>query len=179
MGNFIDKTFTVIADILLKLLPASKKEKKAFSYYRAGMAAQDQGRYNEALINYREALFFEEDPYDRSYTLYNMGLIYGNVGNFTTALEFYHQALMLNPSLPQALNNIAVIYHSQGIRARNLYYNGNASDEYFDIAIDLFDKASDYWLQAVRLAPNNYPTAQNWLKVTGRLIEKDKYNLFE
>ena len=30
MGNFIDKTFTVIADILLKILPASKKEKEAF-----------------------------------------------------------------------------------------------------------------------------------------------------
>ena len=40
MGNFIDKTFTVIADILLKVLPASKKEKEAFSYYRAGMSAQ-------------------------------------------------------------------------------------------------------------------------------------------
>ena len=35
MGNFIDKTFTVIADILLKVLPASKQEKEAFSYYRA------------------------------------------------------------------------------------------------------------------------------------------------
>jgi hypothetical protein len=29
MGNFIDKTFTVIADILLKILPASKQEKQA------------------------------------------------------------------------------------------------------------------------------------------------------
>jgi len=175
MGNFIDKTFTVIADILLKILPASKKEKKAFSYYRAGMAAQSRGRYNEALINYREALFFEEDPYDRSYTLYNMGLIYGNVGNFEIALEFYHQALTLNSNLPQALNNIAVIYHSQGVRARNLYYDDNANDEYFDIAMDLFDKASEYWLQAVVLAPDNYPTAQNWLKVTGRQLEKDKF----
>jgi hypothetical protein len=42
MGNFIDKTFTVIADILLKVLPASKQEKEAFSYYRAGMAAQSK-----------------------------------------------------------------------------------------------------------------------------------------
>ena len=42
MGNFIDKTFTVIADILLKVLPASKQEKQAFSYYRAGMAAQSK-----------------------------------------------------------------------------------------------------------------------------------------
>ena len=38
------RAFTVIADILLKILPASKKEKQAFSYYRAGMAAQSRGR---------------------------------------------------------------------------------------------------------------------------------------
>jgi len=69
MGNFIDKTFTVIADILLKVLPASKQEKQAFSYYRAGMAAQGKGRYAEALRNYYEALQVEEDPYDRSYTV--------------------------------------------------------------------------------------------------------------
>ena len=81
MGNFIDKTFTVIADILLKVLPASKQEKQAFSYYRAGMAAQGKGRYAEALQNYYEALQIEEDPYDRSYTLYNIGLIYGIQGN--------------------------------------------------------------------------------------------------
>lgn len=28
--NFIDKTFTIVADILLKILPASKQEKQAF-----------------------------------------------------------------------------------------------------------------------------------------------------
>ena len=56
MGNFIDKTFTVIADILLKILPASKKEKKAFSYYRAGMNAQSKGQYAKALFNYYESL---------------------------------------------------------------------------------------------------------------------------
>jgi len=38
--NFIDKTFTVIADIVLKVLPASKQEKEAFAYYRDGMSAQ-------------------------------------------------------------------------------------------------------------------------------------------
>jgi hypothetical protein len=42
MGNFIDKTFTVIADILLKVLPASKQEKQAFSYYRAGSVRSGQ-----------------------------------------------------------------------------------------------------------------------------------------
>ena len=164
MGNFIDKTFTVIADILLKVLPASKQEKEAFSYYRAGMSAQSKGRYAEALQNYYEALQVEEDPYDRSYTLYNIGLIYGNTGKYTQALEFYHQALSLNTNLPQALNNIAVIYHSQALRAQSL-----EEDEYVELSKELFDKAAEYWIQALKLAPDNYPGARNWLKVTGRL----------
>ena len=160
MGNFIDKTFTVIADILLKVLPASKQEKQAFSYYRAGMAAQSQGKYAEALENYYEALQVEEDPYDRSYTLYNIGLIYGNIGNNSQALEYYHQGLELNANLPQALNNIAVIYHYRGEQALE---SGNIPD-----SETLFGKAAEYWKEAIRLAPLNYSEAQNWLQTTGR-----------
>ena len=166
MGNFIDKTFTVIADILLKILPASKKEKEAFSYYRTGMSAQSKGEYDEALKNYYEALKLEEDPYDRSYTLYNIGLIYGNTGKYSQALEFYHQALSLNSNLPQALNNIAVIYHSQALNAQSL-----KEEEYTELSKELFDKAGEYWIQALKLAPDNYPGARNWLKMTGRLAE--------
>ena len=174
MGNFIDKTFTVVADILLKVLPASKQEKQAFSYYRAGMAAQSQGKYAEALENYYEALQVEEDPYDRSYTLYNIGLIYGNIGNNSQALEYYHQALELNSNLPQALNNIAVIYHSSGLNTITMI-NADIDDiqqaEYRALATEFFDKAGEYWRQALKLAPDNYPGARNWLKVTGRLTD--------
>ena len=89
--NFIDKTFTVVADIILKVLPTSKEEKEAFSYYRDGMCAQSEGEYAEALENYYEALRLEEDPFDRSYILYNIGLIYGSNGEYTKALEYYHK----------------------------------------------------------------------------------------
>ena len=54
--NFIDKTFTLLADILLKVFPASKQEKQAFFYYRDGMSAQ-AGDYAEALENYYEAFY--------------------------------------------------------------------------------------------------------------------------
>ena len=175
MGNFIDKTFTVIADILLKVLPASKQEKQAFSYYRAGMSAQSQGKYAEALENYYEALQVEEDPYDRSYTLYNIGLIYGNIGNNSQALEYYHQALELNANLPQALNNIAVIYHSSGLNTLTMI-NDQVDDiqcaEYRALATEFFDKAGEYWRQAVELAPDNYLGIRNWLIVTGRSNRK-------
>jgi tetratricopeptide (TPR) repeat protein len=164
--NFIDKTFTVIADILLKVLPATKQEKKAFSYYRYGMSAQSEGDYAEALENYYEALKLEEDPYDRSYILYNIGLIYGNNGDYSKALDYYSQALNLNSRLPQAFNNIAVIYHYQGTQA--------STRKEFELAQNMFDKASDYWKKAIRLAPNNYIEAQNWLKITGKMIETEK-----
>nr|YP_001936376.1 photosystem I assembly protein Ycf3 [Heterosigma akashiwo]ABV65982.1 photosystem I assembly protein Ycf3 [Heterosigma akashiwo]ABV70123.1 photosystem I assembly protein Ycf3 [Heterosigma akashiwo]BBA18190.1 photosystem I assembly protein Ycf3 [Heterosigma akashiwo]BBA18329.1 photosystem I assembly protein Ycf3 [Heterosigma akashiwo]BBA18468.1 photosystem I assembly protein Ycf3 [Heterosigma akashiwo] len=158
--NFIDKTFTVMADILLKVFPASKEEKEAFFYYRDGMSAQSEGEYAEALENYYEALQIEEDPYDRGFILYNIGLIYSSNGEYIKALEYYHQALALNSNLPQALNNIAVIYHYQGMKA--------TKKQNVEVAREFFDKAAEYWKQAITLAPTNYIEAQNWLKTTGR-----------
>ena len=160
-ANFIDKTFGVIADILLQTLPTSKREKEAFAYYRDGMSAQAEGEYAEALQNYFEALRLESDAYDRSFILYNIGLIHTSNGDHARALDYYAQALERNPSLPQALNNIAVIYHYRGEQALEL-----GQDQVSKI---LFDKAADYWLEAIRLAPDNYIEAQNWLKVTGRI----------
>ena len=159
--NFIDKSFTVMADIILKILPTNKKAKEAFVYYRDGMSAQADGEYAEALDNYNEALELEENLYDRSYILYNMALIHASNGEHEKALEYYHQSLEHNPRLIQALNNIAVIYHYQGERLKE--YGDN------DAAERLFDQAADYWKRAISIAPNNYLEAQNWLKTTGRL----------
>ncbi len=149
-----------MADIILKILPANKKAKEAFVYYRDGMSAQADGEYAEALDNYQEALLLEEDIIDRGYILYNIGLIYASNGEHEKALDLYHQALECNPRLTQAMNNIAVVYHYQGERAKE------ERDE--DGAEALFDKAADYWVRAIRMAPNNYIEAQNWLKTTGR-----------
>lgn len=159
--NFIDKTFTVLADILLNVLPTSKREKEAFRYYREGLCAQSEGEYAEALQNYYQALRLEKDPYDRSYILYNIGLIYASNGEHLRALDYYYQALDRNFNLVQALNNIAVIYHYRGEQAVK---KGN-----FKKSENFFEKAADYWKQAIRIAPTNYIEAQNWLRTTGRL----------
>ncbi|MEL6552662.1 MAG: photosystem I assembly protein Ycf3 [Cyanobacteria bacterium J06621_11] len=159
--NFIDKSFTVMADMILKMLPAKQQAKEAFAYYRDGMSAQADGEYAEALDNYQEALTLEEDPYDKSYILYNMGLIEASNGAHQKALSLYEEAIELNPRLIQALNNTAVIYHYQGEQAEAA---GNKSE-----ADSLYDEAARYWMEAIRIAPNNYIEAQNWLKVTGRM----------
>jgi tetratricopeptide (TPR) repeat protein len=158
--NFIDKTFTVMADLILKILPTNQKSKEAFVYYRDGMSAQADGEYAEALDNYYQALTLEEDPLDRSYILYNIGIIHASNGEQDRALDYYNQSEELNPRFCSALNNIAVVYQYQGERAKE---NGQEQE-----AEALFDKAAQYWKQAIRLAPNNYIEAQNWLKTTGR-----------
>ena len=81
-------------------------------------------------------------------------------GKYGEALEYYYQALERNPSLPSALNNISVIYHYRGEQA--------LESSQTEISKLLFDKAADYWREAIRLAPDTYIEAQNWLKMTGR-----------
>lgn len=154
--NFIDKTFTVIADIILKVLPTTQREKESFTYYRNGMAAQAEGEYAEALANYYQALKLEFNAHDRSYILYNVGLIHTSNGDQQKALEYYYSALDRNPTLPQAFNNIAVIMHDRGEQALAM---GNC-----DIAKYYFEYAKHYWTTAIALAPSNYIEAQNWLE---------------
>ena len=89
-----------------------------------------------------------------------MGLIYASNGDIDKAIELYTQSIELNPRMPQALNNIAVIYHYEGEKAKEA---GK-----LETAEALYDKAAEYWKQAIRIAPNNYMEAQNWLKITGR-----------
>jgi tetratricopeptide (TPR) repeat protein len=158
--NFIDKSFTVMADLILKVLPTNRRAKEAFVYYRDGMSAQGDGEYAEALENYEEALKLEDDPIDKGFILYNMALVFASNGEHAKALEYYGQALELNSKMPQALNNMAVIHHHLGSIAEE---QGDA-----DEADRRYDLAAEFWTKAIRLAPNNYIEAQNWLKTTNR-----------
>nr|QKV47264.1 conserved hypothetical chloroplast protein Ycf3 [Nephrolepis cordifolia] len=161
--NFIDKTFTILADILLQILPTTKREREASTYYRDGMSAQSEGEYAEALRSYYKAMRLEVDPYDRSYILYNIGLTHTSNGKHARALEYYFQAPERNSSLPQAFNNMAVIcHHDRGEQAIN---QGN-----LEISEAWFDQAAEYWKQAIALSPGNYIEAQNRLKITRRSL---------
>ena len=36
-GNFIDKTFSIVVNILLQIIPTTSGENEAFTYYRDGV----------------------------------------------------------------------------------------------------------------------------------------------
>ena len=114
--NFIDKAFTVIAESLVKIMPIPDKEKKAYIYYRDGLAAQNNGDYSEALDYYNESLLLEENKIDRGETLKNMAIIYMSNGDEERAINTYKKALGQNPKQPSCLKNMGLIYEK---RARN------------------------------------------------------------
>ena len=158
--NFIDKAFKVIAESIVKVLPIAEKEKKAYIYYRDGLAAQNNGDYSEALENYQESLLLEESPIDRGETLKNMAIIYMSNGDEDLAIETYKKALIENPKQPSCLKNIGLIYEKRG------RYAEQSGD--FDQRDTWFDKAAEVWIKAVRLYPGGYLDIENWLKTSGR-----------
>ena len=158
--NFIDKAFTVIAESIVKVLPIAEKEKKAYIYYRDGLAAQNNGDYSEALECYQESLLLEESPIDRGETLKNMAIIYMSNGDEDLAVETYKKALIENPKQPSCLKNIGLIYEKRG------RYAEQSGD--YDQRDIWFDKAAEVWIKAVRLYPGGYLDIENWLKTSGR-----------
>ena len=158
--NFIDKAFTVIAESIVKVLPIAEKEKKAYIYYRDGLAAQNNGDYSEALECYQESLLLEESPIDRGETLKNMAIIYMSNGDEDLAIETYKKALVENPKQPSCLKNIGLIYEKRG------RYAEQGGD--YDQRDIWFDKAAEVWIKAVRLYPGGYLDIENWLKTSGR-----------
>jgi hypothetical protein len=61
----------------LRVFPVSQQEK--LFHYLNGLSAQDEGEYG-SIKYYYQALQIEEDLYDRSIILYNIGLIYSKMG---------------------------------------------------------------------------------------------------
>ena len=159
-AHFSDKSFTVMADLIVKLLPINARSKEAYVYYRDGLSAQHDGDYAEALEHYEEALKLEENSTDRSETLKNMAIIYMSNGEEERAIETYRKALEENPKQPSCLKNMGLIYEKWGRIAEE----GGQQDE----ADRWFDQAADVWTQAVRLNPGGYLDIENWLKSTGR-----------
>ena len=158
--NIIDKAFTVMAEMIVKMIPVDKQEKEAYIYYRDGLAAQNDGDYSEALENYEESLKLERNAIDRGETLKNMAIIYMSNGDEDRALQTYQKALEENPKQPSCLKNMGLIYEKRGREAEQA---GNKDD-----SDSWFDQAAEVWTKAVRLYPGGYLDIENWLKTSGR-----------
>nr|QXP99811.1 photosystem I assembly protein Ycf3 [Fallopia aubertii]UFQ30774.1 Ycf3 [Reynoutria japonica] len=106
-GNFIDKTFSVVANILLRIIPTTSGEREAFTYYR-DVIHTSNGDHTKALEYYFRAL--ERNPF-LPQAFNNMAVICHYVREqairqgdseiaeawFDQAAEYWKQAIALTP----------------------------------------------------------------------------------
>ena len=71
-----------------------------------GIALQDQGKLDDALVAYQKALSFKPDYADAQY---NMGNVLKDKGELNEATEAYQKVLSFKPDYAEAHRNLSTI----------------------------------------------------------------------
>jgi Flp pilus assembly protein TadD len=83
----------------------------AGAHYQLGCWYQDRSRYEEAIKEFKKALYIKPD-YTEAYN--GLGVAYDRKGEYAAASDAYRIALKLNPNLAYIYNNLGHSYILQG-----------------------------------------------------------------
>lgn len=70
-----------------------------------GDTAMIYGNYDDAAASYKQVIDLEPD---NANAIYNLGVVYIYLGNYTLAVEDFNRAIVLNPQLKRARNQIKI-----------------------------------------------------------------------
>nr|WEG89818.1 hypothetical chloroplast RF34 [Sinobambusa tootsik f. albostriata] len=150
-GNFIDKTSSIVANILLRIIPTTSGEKRAFTYYRDGAIEKPlAGRLARDFLEKYQPLSVHN----------KMGLILFLFYRLFRLVLCTEGRSRMRRKLSSTVLGEGTAYSDRGEQA---ILQGDS-----EIAEAWFDQAAEYWKQAIALTPGNYIEAQNWLKITKR-----------
>ena len=134
------------------------------AHYNFGLFLQRQGKADEAMRHYREALEIRSDSVE---VHYNLGLILQGRAVTDEAADHYRKALQANPAYTDAYNNLAVILHARGRTAEAIAHWQKALDlgpEYAEVHANLArafqeqgraDEAIGHYRKALAIDPND------------------------
>ena len=146
LGHFFIETSQfdraeILYDILFE--QSSDANEKIQFLNKLGFIHDQQGRYEDALLQYQNALDIQlkissTNTRTSAYTYNNIGEVYRNMGNYQTALSYYKQAHDIledilpfdHPDLATSYNNLGLIYKQLGDRSQVLPYYEKAYDIY-------------------------------------------------
>lgn len=83
-----------------------------FGYYLRGNLKNSQGKLQEALQDYTQAIRLKNPELAELYT--SRGLVYYNLGDKKSAMLDYNKAIELNPEMAEAYNNRGAAYFGLG-----------------------------------------------------------------
>ena len=91
----------------------------SISQFSLGIALDDQGRTQEAIVHYTEALRIKPDNVEAHY---NLGIALAQRGKNQEAIVHFTEALQIKPDHANARNNLGVILASQGKTKEAIVY---------------------------------------------------------
>lgn len=86
----------------------SKNDRNSQAVYNLGCALMMQQKDSMAMLQYQQAAKMETNPYRRFMSYHNMGVIMQQHQQYAQAIEFYKNALRLNPQDNQTRYNLAL-----------------------------------------------------------------------
>ena len=128
-----------------------------------GLALADQGKLDEAVVHYQEALKIRPNDPD---VFTNLGVALAGQQRFEEAVAFYHKALQYRPTDGKALGNLGVTLAKQGRLDEAIALYGKAletmpddADIHYNLAsaLALKGKVNDavsHFSQGLRIKPN-------------------------
>ena len=151
----------------------AKNPNSWIAYYNLGIALKEQGRLDEAISQYRQALQIKPDLIE-AYN--NLALVLTQQNKFTEAVDFCQQALHIKPDDPDIHYNLGIAlgkYDKLDEAADHFRQALRLKPDYADASYNLgrvlhlqgkLDEAIVYYQQAINLNPN-FPKAHNNLGV--------------
>jgi len=154
-----------------------------------GIVLKDQGKLEEAIEAYNEALAIKPNYAD---ACYNMGVTLEEQGKLEEAIEAYNKALSLKPDYAEAYNNMGIVLKDQGkleesIEAYNkaLSIKPDYADACYNMGVTLeeqgkLEEAIEFYNKALAIKPDHAVAYNNMgiiLKDQGKLEESmEAYN---
>ena len=148
-----------------------------------GVVLAEQGKFQEAIFHYSQALEVKPDHYKAHN---NLGNALARLGRYEEAMNHYKESLRLRPDYAEAHSNLGNVLASQGKFQEAIYHYSEAlrsEPDYVEAHINLanvlasqgkFDEAMNHYEEALRLKPD-YAEAHynlgNVLAVQGRFQE--------
>ena len=131
MRRFLS-ALAVTMGLALALTACGDGLSEADDHYNSGAALQEQGRPEEAIAEYDEAIRL--DP-QLAKAYYNRTFAYDDLGQYQRAIEDYDEAIRLDPQLAEAYANRGFAYTNLGQHQRAI----QALDE--ELALAYYNRA--------------------------------------
>ncbi len=143
-------------------VPGSEALNQAETHYNEGVTLQQQGKFEDAIAEYREAIRLNPDF---AIAHLNLGAALAALGKRAEAISAYREAIVLQPNLPEAYYNLGNTLAQEGELAdaiaqykQAIQINPGYAKAYYNLGNVLAQQgereaAIGQWREAIRIQP--------------------------